>query len=455
MVNTTGGDRAHHVLEAQCIEFGLGQVEVLITPARLFTRHDLAFGKTLLCCPHTFHCQHRTDDPTHVEHSAHLFLGAGALALGVDFFQYLLDHRRLRLGTVLHHHGAITLGTLPYVFEVWLGTRPPGSKHLLTGVTYRLRFLDGGRRHDTPGLQNDVVRLLLAHLQPGGLLLNPRRSNRQHLQRKSVLGCTLLQDRQQLLAERAVVVTHADLLAFEFVHATGFFADVFKQGVASHPIMADQRKVPFEYPAVGRIAAPVARGDQRNLVGWNFFGQCKRDTGGQGLEHRGTAVFAFEPLVTLDPARRVVGGLAFFNQGLDAIDAAAHIDQFHIVVVPVGPGGGVGCYGTGTPGEHRKKLLLGLRQRAGGDDGQQAGQGDIADLHESLLDFRHLRARGLNNKKHGETSRFINAETATGASSACLCSRASPARGARRSGTRRSAHQRPWFPHAICRRLKC
>ncbi|EKD98019.1 MAG: hypothetical protein ACD_23C00622G0001 [uncultured bacterium] len=339
----------------------------------MFAGHDLALAKTLLCRANPLGCQQACHHTAHVQHAAHFFLGTGALTFGVDFLKDFLHHVRLRLGTMLHHHRVVTLGTLADIFQIWLCTRPPGTKHFFARVADSLRFLDGGGGHHAPGLQNHVVRAIAAHLQPSSFLLNARRGNRQQLQGETILCSTLLQDGQQLFAKWAVVVAHANFFALELVHTTGLFAKVLQQCITCHPIVADQRKIPFENTSVSRIAAPVARGDHRNLVSREFFGQRKGDAGGQRLKHRGTAVLAFEPLVAFHTTIGGVGRFAFFNQGLDTVDAATHVDQFHIVVVPIGPRRGVRSHRSGAPGQHREKLLFSLRKGTGPRYSQQTG----------------------------------------------------------------------------------
>ena len=201
----------------------------------------------------------------------------------------------------------------------------------------------------------------------------------------------LLHDRQQFLAERAVVVDDGDLLALELVPAAFLLGDVLQHGVAGHPVVADEREVPLEDAAVGGVAAAVARGDHRDLVGRDLVGQREGDAGGQRLEHRGAAVLALQALVALDAAVGGVGGLALLDQRHHAVDAAAGVDQLHVVVVPVGPRRGIGRDGAGAARQHREELLLGLgmgrgrgEQGAGTGGCQRGAEGDGSELHVCL-----------------------------------------------------------------------
>ena len=88
-------DRAHHTLEAQRVELGLREVQVLVAPAGLFAGHDLALAEALLRGTHAFHGEHGAHGAAHVQHAADFFLRTRALALGVDLLEDLLDHRRV------------------------------------------------------------------------------------------------------------------------------------------------------------------------------------------------------------------------------------------------------------------------------------------------------------------------------------------------------------------------
>ncbi|MCY1535924.1 hypothetical protein D9M68_713510 [compost metagenome] len=134
----------------------------------------------------------------------------------------------------------------------------------------------------------------------------------QQAQLEAVHSRAFLQDRDRFLAERAVVVDQCDVLALEVGSAAQLLANVLDDHVASHPVGACEREVPLEHAAVGRLAAAIAGGDQGDLVVGGFFGQREGDAGGQRLEHRGTAVFAFQALIALDAAVGGVAGFTFF-----------------------------------------------------------------------------------------------------------------------------------------------
>ena len=388
MVLAAGGDGTHHALEAQCIELGLREVQVLVAPARLLAGHDLALAKTLLGGTHTFHGEHRCGQAAHVQHLANFFTRSGALALVVQLRQDLLDHGRIGLGAVLHHDGVVTLGAHAHVLHVRLGTGPPHTVDVLARVARGLGFFQQGGVHHTPAPVDDVVGAVAADLQPGGFLLHTGVGDRQQAQREPVHGGTFLQHRDRLFAERAVVVDQRDLLALEFVQAAGFVAQVLDDGVGGDPVGAGQREVPLEHATVGGFAAAVATGEQRNLVDRCFFRQREGDAGGQRLEHRGAAVLAFQAFVAFHAAVGGVAGFAFFQQGHHAVDAAAGIHQLHVIGHAVGEWHTVGCVGACAVDQGWEELLFGLRERSGGHQcrgqargGDRDGEGQSTHFH--------------------------------------------------------------------------
>jgi hypothetical protein len=261
------------------------------------------------------------------------------------------------------------------------------------------------------------------------------------------------------LPKAAVVVDHGDLLALELVPAALLLGDVLQHGVASDPVVAHQREVPLEHVAVGRVAAAVAGSDQRDLVGRHLLGEGEGDAGGQRLEYGGTTVLALQALVALHAAVGGVGGFALLDQGHHAVDAAAGIDQLHVVVVAVGPGRGVGRHRAGAAGQHREELHLGLREGAGALSRAPAPAATTASramglqLHVCLQGERCTGVRGensgngrLRSSGHRVNPRplrvRVNAGRATGAAFPCRWTTAGPGRAARRSGRRRSGRRR-------------
>jgi hypothetical protein len=181
----------------------------------------------------------------------------------------------------------------------------------------------------------------------------------------------LLQQRDRLLAVGAVVVDQGDLLALELVETAFLLGDVLYQHVGAHPVGSDQREIPAEDGTILRLAAAVAGGNQGDLVDGRLLRQGEGDAGGQRLHHGGTAMLALQALVALDTAVGGVAGFAFFENDLDAIDAAARISQLQVVNIAVGPWRAVGRIGASAVSQHGEELLLGrIRCRCGQGSGQ-------------------------------------------------------------------------------------
>ena len=172
MVHARGADRAHHAGKAQCIELGLGQVQVFQAPAHLLAGHGLALAIALLRRTDSFHAQHGAHGTTHVQHLAYLVLRACALAFVVHHSHHVFDQLGLGLRTMLHGHRVVAFGTFGHVFHIRLRTGPPHAIHLLARVAGGLCLFDSGAVHHTPAPQDHVVGLVLAHLQPRGFLLD-------------------------------------------------------------------------------------------------------------------------------------------------------------------------------------------------------------------------------------------------------------------------------------------
>ena len=188
---------------------------------------------------------------------------------------------------------------------------------------------------------------------------------RQQLKFEAVHLGALLEQRDRLLAEGAVVIDQCDLLALQFVEATRFLGDVLDGDVGADPVGAEQREVPAEHRAVLRIAAAVTGSHQRDLVDRCLIGQGEGHAGGQGLKQGGPAVLALQALVAFDAA---VGGITEFTlleRELDAVDAAAGVDQLEVIDVAVGPRVAVGGIGAGAIDDDREELLLRLGEGSG------------------------------------------------------------------------------------------
>ena len=290
---------------------------------------------------------------------------------------------------MLHGHGVVAFGTVSHVFDVRLGTGPPHAVHFLAGVAGGLCFLDCSAVHDAPAPQDHVVRAVLAHLQPGGFLLNTWGSHGQQRQSETVHGSALLQQGNGFFAKRAVVVNQGNFLAFELVPTTFFFGDGLHDGVSGHPVGTSNGEVPLEHGAVSALAAAIAHGHHRNFVCRCFLGDGKGCAGRQWLHKR--CALAFEAFVAFDAACCVVAGFTLFKREFDAVDTTARIDQLEVVHIAVGPWHAIGCVRTRAVGQHRNKLRLGLSECiARCENGCTCGhhgncEYEFAKLHLSLL----------------------------------------------------------------------
>ncbi len=374
VVRAGRAQRTHHAREAQGIQLLLVQRQVFHAPADLFAGHDLALAEALLRPAHGFDGQRLDDDATGVEHGTDLVLRTRALALAMHIFQDVLDHLGL-LARGVERQRVVALGTFTHVLDVRLGTGPPHAVHLVARVTRGLGFLERGGVHHTPAPQQHVVRAALAHLQPGGLLLHAGGGHRQQLQVEAMHARALLQQRDRLLAEGAVVVDQRDLLALELVQAAFLLAQMLDDDVGGGPVTAHEGEVPLERHAVLRDGQAVTQRDQRDLVLRHLLGQRKGDAGGLRIKQRHAGA-ALEALVALHTAVGGVAGLALLERQLHAVDAAiAGIDHLQVVLLAIGPRHAVGRVGAGTVRQQREELFLGLRLHAGRERRQAAREG--------------------------------------------------------------------------------
>ena len=275
-------------------------------------------------------------------------------------FQDVLDHLGALAGGV-QRQCVVTLGAFTDVLDVGLGTGPPDAVQLVTREAGGLGFLQRRRVHHAPAPQQHIVRMALAHLQPGGFLFDARRGHRQQLQLEAVHARALLQQRNWLLAKRAVVVDQRNLLALELVQAAFDLAQVLDQDVGAGPVAAHQREVPLEGVAVLRDGQTIAQRDQRNLVGDDLFGQREGNARRLRVE-QGDAGMALQAFVAFDTAVGGVAGFAFLVGQLDAVHAAVtRIDHLQVILLAIGPGHAVRGVGAGAVGKQREELLLGVR----------------------------------------------------------------------------------------------
>src|SRR5712671_513838 len=180
------------------------------------------------------------------------------------------------------------------------------------------------------------------------------------MQFEAVLFGESLQDWDWLLAVGRIVIDVGDLLALQLVQAAGQFGEVFDLDVAGIPIGAEDWEGPADDVAVGALAAPIAAGQQRNLVDGSLVHQGVGDPGRQWhKEARPGRALAFEALVTLDATVGSVAGLAFLEGYLDPVDAAvARVQQVQVIGKPVGERYAVRSVGTGAIDQGGKELLI-------------------------------------------------------------------------------------------------
>ncbi len=380
-----GLHRAHDLAEAQGLEPVGREVEVLEAPAHLLGREHLALAVLVLRGADRLHLQHGDHHPARVRQRAHARGGTRALALVIDELLQVVVHLVLR-GAVVDGDGVVALGTRADVLHVVVGAGPPDAVDLLARVAAGLRLADAGGRHHAGRPEQHVVGLLLADLQPGGFLLHAGRRDGEGAEREAVGLGALLQQRDGLLAVGAVVVDQRDLLALEA--ALFLLGDVLQHHVGGGPVGAQQREIPLEHRAVGRLRETVARGLDGDLVHEGLVGHREGDAGGLRVEAGGAAALALEALVAFHALGRVVGGLAFLERELDAVHAAvARVHQLEVVLLAVRPGNAERRELPGAVDEQRHELLarglrLRLRLRRGGERGEagREGGGDRCDL---------------------------------------------------------------------------
>ncbi|OWG14622.1 hypothetical protein KDK82_3869 [Delftia sp. K82] len=262
---------------------------------------------------------------------------------------------------------------------------PPDGVHLLARVAGGLRLAHGRGRHHAGRPQQHVVGALLADLQPGGLLLHAGRRHGQQGQVEAFLGSALLQQRNGFLAVGRVVVDQGDLLALEA--ALFLLEDVLDDGIGRCPVVAQQREVPLEDLAVGRLRQAIARGDDGHLVAGRLVRHGERDAGGLRIETGSAAALALQALIALHALGGVVGRLAFLVGDLHAIDAALGVDQLDVVLLAIGPWNAQRRELARAVDQQRHELVLGLCGRGGHESADSSsdrggGDGDFLEHHD-------------------------------------------------------------------------
>src|SRR5690554_165485 len=359
VIAATGLDRPHQLGEAQLFQTRISDVQVLEAPPNLLGRHVLAFAVLFLRGADGLYLQHGDHHSARVRNGADILaVGVGALPLVVHMLLQVFVHPAV-VGAVVDGDAVIALGHFAQILDVVFRACPPDAVHLVAWIAYRLSLAYGRRRHDAGAPQQDEIRTFLADLQPGGFLLHSWRRYRIQLQFEAVgLGPRFKQG-DRFLAVGRVVIDQGDLLAFQLVFPAYLLGNVLDHDVGCGPVGAQQREVPFEDRAVGRLRQAIAHGFNGHAVDNGLVCQRKRNTGGLRIEARRATVLVFQALVALYATVGRIGGFAFFVNDLHAVDAAiALIDQLEVVHLAIGPRYAQGRKRTGTVSQQWYELLV-------------------------------------------------------------------------------------------------
>ncbi len=250
-------------LQAERADACIVDLQVLEAPAHLLAGQG-PVAEASLCGAHGLDGKHRVEHAAVVEHLAHVLAPARALALVMHVGHQVAMHAG-GFGAVLQRQRVVAHRIGPGGLHVLLGAGPPHAVHLLARVAHghRLAYRDGVHRAPSP--QEHEVGAFLAHLQPGGLLLEAGRSDRQRGEVEAIAPRQFLEDANGLPAIRRVVVDQRDLPALE-PGRPHFAGHVLDQHLGRIPVGAHQREIPGEGAAVLRLGTTVAHGDQGNLV---------------------------------------------------------------------------------------------------------------------------------------------------------------------------------------------
>ena len=175
------------------------------------------------------------------------------------------------------------------------------------------RFLQGRPGHHAGAAQDDPVGLGDLDAQPGRLLVEPRRFDRQVLHYKAVLGGLCVEDGEGFLAIVRVVIDMDNFQALELVHAPDALADEPELGRVLTPVGDRGGEDIRKHPPIRGVRAASARREQGDPV---VRGPRRQgiDEGGvaQRKHRRPRGPLAFQALVALHTAVDVEDGLALF-----------------------------------------------------------------------------------------------------------------------------------------------
>src|SRR5579864_4483494 len=380
--------RLHRREQAGCTQFlepRLGEVEVLQAPAHLLGRHDLALAILIL------RLADRLDDHDRVRDSARVIDRADprlvlevALASAVDLPDDVLHHREIR-PVRRERRRYVTFGCITRRNDVLLGAGPPHAENLVARITELRGRLERDRIHHAVTPEDDVIRAELPNLQPLRFLRVARRRDRDLGEIEAIARGERVEHGNRLLAVGRIVIHERDFLALELRFASRLLAEVRDHRRGLVPVRRAEREHPGEGGSVGGDRKSVAVGRHRDLVVGDALEQAVRDAGRQRLDRARATVARLQPLVAFDATRRVVLGLAFLPDDLDAVDAAVQVDQREIVDRPAEVAGAAGRIRADAIRQYRDVLLvLGARlhRRDGEPDTQQTFQ---PPPHEFLL----------------------------------------------------------------------
>ncbi len=358
MVVARGFDGTHDAFKAQLFQTCFVQIQVLEAPTHLLGGHVLTFTELLLCGANRFNLHHGNHHAAGVSQRADVLVTVfSAFAFGVHLAHSVM-HRTVP-STVVNGDALVALGGLAQIDHIALGSCPPDAVDLVAWVTHSLSFTDGGRRHDPGAPQQDEVRTVLAHLQPGGFLFHARGGHRVQIQLEALFLGACLQQGDRLLAVRRVVINQSNALVLQLVLAH-LLGDVLDHDVSRSPVGTQQREVPLEYRTVSRVRQAVAHGFNGHAIDKGLVGQREGNARGLGIKTRSAPVLAFHALVALHATVGGVRCFTLFVYQLDAIHTAVtFINQSQIVQLAVRPWNTQWGKGAGAVGQQGNVLFLG------------------------------------------------------------------------------------------------
>ena len=240
--------------------------------------------------------------------------------------------------------------------DVLLGAAPPDAPEVIDREAVLLRLLEGRRARLPPVPLEHVVRPVVAgDVDPGRALLDAGRRQREVPELEAPLPGEALEDGDRLAAVRHVQMQEGDLLALDLFGAALLQRDVVDHRRRLRPVRRHDRKQVRPGPSLGRVRAAVAEGQERDPVALRPVGQRVRDASRERREEDGPALV---PLVALDAAGRVVGGLALLPLERDAVEAPLGVDEREVVLHAAADAAAAGGERPGAIDHERQRQLL-------------------------------------------------------------------------------------------------